>query len=87
MQWNLLQVRPGSQMLAGLDHGTWAYFVHSYAAPVGDETVATVDYGGPLSAAVEQGSVWAAQFHPEKSSAAGLSVLANFVGACRKANV
>lgn len=82
MQWNLLDVRPGSAVLAGLEEGSWAYFVHSYAAPVGPETVATCDYGGPVAAAVEKGKVWATQFHPEKSSALGLAVLANFVKAC-----
>jgi glutamine amidotransferase len=82
MQWNLLGVRPGSSFLAGLETDGWVYFVHSYAAPVGDETVATCDYGGPVAAAVEQGAVWAAQFHPEKSSAAGLAALGNFVRAC-----
>jgi glutamine amidotransferase len=79
MQWNLLTVRPGSRLLAGLEEGTWVYFVHSYAAPVGPETVATCEYGGTLVAAVEQGPVWGTQFHPEKSSSAGLAVLANFV--------
>ena len=60
------------------------YFVHSYApvpdAVVADEVVvATCDYGGPVVAAVEYGSVWATQFHPEKSSDAGLALLGNFV--------
>lgn len=82
MQWNLLSVRPGSRFLAGLEQGTWAYFVHSYAAPVGEETVATCEYGGNVAAAVEQGRAWGAQFHPEKSSVAGLAALANFVRAC-----
>ena len=82
MQWNVLSVRPGSQFLTGLEQGMWAYFVHSFAAPVGDETVATCDYGGPVAAAVEAGHVWGAQFHPEKSSMAGLAALANFVRAC-----
>ena len=82
MQWNLLAVRPGSRLLAGLESGAWAYFVHSYAAPAGDETVATCDYGGPVAAAVERGPLWATQFHPEKSSSTGLSALANFVKAC-----
>jgi imidazole glycerol-phosphate synthase subunit HisH len=82
MQWNLLQVRSGSRLLAGREDGAWAYFLHSYAAPIGPETVATCDYGGPVAAAVEAGSVWAAQFHPEKSSRVGLDVLANFVRAC-----
>ncbi len=82
MQWNLLDVCPGSQLLAGFEHGSWAYFVHSYAAPVAAETVATCDYGGPVAAALEHGRVWATQFHPEKSSTVGLGVLANFVKAC-----
>lgn len=87
IQWNLLEARPGAGMLAGLEQGAWAYFVHSYAAPVGDETVATVDYGGPVAAAVERANLWGAQFHPEKSSGVGLAVLANFVAACQKVPV
>jgi glutamine amidotransferase len=79
MQWNLLEVTPGSRLLAGFERDAWAYFVHSYAPPVGEETVATCDYGGPVAAAAEQERVWATQFHPEKSSAVGLGILANFV--------
>ena len=82
MQWNRLDVVPGSQLLKGFDHDAWVYFVHSYAAPIGPETAATCDYGGPVAAAVEMGAVWATQFHPEKSSVVGLGVLANFVAAC-----
>lgn len=84
MQWNLLTVRPGSRLLAGFEEAAWAYFVHSYAAPLGQETVATCDYGRPVAAAVEQGPVWATQFHPEKSSQVGLGILANFVAACQR---
>jgi glutamine amidotransferase len=83
MQWNLLDVWPGSRLLAGFESGAWAYFVHSYAAPVGPETSATCDYGGPVAAVSERGPVWATQFHPEKSSTVGLGVLANFVKACQ----
>jgi len=83
MQWNLLEVRPGSRLLAGFESDAWAYFVHSYAAPLGPETVATCDYGGPVAAAAEKGSLFATQFHPEKSSSVGLGVLANFVKACQ----
>ena len=80
MQWNVLdRVRP-SGLLEGVPEPAWAYFVHSYAADVVDETVvATCEYGGPVVAAVERGSVWAAQFHPEKSSRTGLAALSNFV--------
>jgi imidazole glycerol-phosphate synthase subunit HisH len=82
MQWNALEVVPGSRLLEGFEESAWVYFVHSYAAPVGKETAATCDYGGPVAAAAEMGPVWATQFHPEKSSSVGLGVLANFVAAC-----
>ena len=55
------------------------YFVHSYAAPDGDAVVATCDYGGPVPALVERDNLWATQFHPEKSGAVGLGLLATFV--------
>jgi glutamine amidotransferase len=83
MQWNRLDVMPGSRLLGGFEEDAWVYFVHSYAPPIGEETAATCDYGGPVAAAVEVGTVWATQFHPEKSSAVGLGVLANFVAVCK----
>jgi len=80
MQWNRLLVeQPAHPLLKGLDPEPWVYFVHSYAAPAGDTTVAYCDYGGPVVAAVARGNVWATQFHPEKSGPAGLALLANFV--------
>lgn len=84
MQWNRLDRRPGagSGLLAGLPEHPWVYFVHSYAPSVGEETVATCDYGGPVAAAVERGPLWGVQFHPEKSGTTGLSLLANFVARC-----
>ncbi len=85
MQWNLLEAagRP-SRLLDGLGPQLWVYFVHSYAVAGADDVVATCDYGGPVVAAVEQGEVWATQFHPEKSGPIGLKILANFVAACDK---
>ena len=83
MQWNRLQVRRPSSLLAGLD-GAWVYFVHSYAPEISPATVATCDYGGPVTAAVQQGTIWATQFHPEKSGAEGMRLLANFVGTLRR---
>ena len=84
MGWNDLDVRPGSQLLAGLPERPYVYFVHSYAPDPADPSVvaATADYGGPVVAAVERQGLWATQFHPEKSGANGLAVLANFVRAC-----
>lgn len=79
MQWNLLERRGSSGLLAGVPEPTWVYFVHSYVAGRHDHAVASCDYGGPVVAAVERGPVWATQFHPEKSGPTGLRILANFV--------
>jgi len=82
MQWNRLDHRP-TPMLDGLQEPVWMYFVHSYAPEMSEEVVATCDYGGPVVAAVQRDNLWATQFHPEKSGAAGLALLANFVATCR----
>jgi glutamine amidotransferase len=88
MQWNRLELRPGarSAMLPPQEDGGWFYFVHSYApVPEGgaaDCVVATCDYGGPVVAALERASLWATQFHPEKSGRSGLELLGRFVRGC-----
>jgi imidazole glycerol-phosphate synthase subunit HisH len=79
MQWNTLDIAGDPPLFAGMERPVWVYFVHSYAAEVGEDVVATCDYGGPVAAAVHRGNLWATQFHPEKSSAAGLTILANWV--------
>jgi glutamine amidotransferase len=80
MQWNTLDIQGDPPLFAGIEQPIWVYFVHSYAVEVGDNVVATCEYGGPVAAAVVQGDLWATQFHPEKSSEAGLAILENFVG-------
>ncbi len=82
MQWNALSRVRRSGLLEGAGENPWVYFVHSYAPEVGPETVATCDYGGTVAAAAETDRVWGTQFHPEKSGATGLAVLANFVARC-----
>lgn len=84
MGWNTLDVGAGSCLLAGLPHPAWVYFVHSYAPEPADvrDVAAWADYGRRFAAAVERGPLWATQFHPEKSGAVGLAILANFVDAC-----
>ncbi len=85
MQWNRLSLGPNTdhkRFLAGLGVDPWAYFVHSYAAPVSSDTVATCTYGGLVCAAEARGMLWGCQFHPEKSSSVGLQVLENFVEIC-----
>lgn len=86
MQWNQLAIRqPIDPMLSGLDDGPWVYFVHSLHGVPNDPAAvaATVEYGSTLNAAFRLDNVFAVQFHPEKSSRAGLALLANFVDACR----
>jgi imidazole glycerol-phosphate synthase subunit HisH len=82
MQWNRVDVLdPAEPMFAGLGERPWFYFVHSlHGVPEDPSTVvATCEYGGTLNAAFRAGNVFAAQFHPEKSAAAGLGLLGNFV--------
>jgi glutamine amidotransferase len=81
MQWNRLDPLGADDPvpLRGLGERPWVYFVHSFAPPVGEETAATCDYGGPVAALAVRGALWGAQFHPEKSGATGLALLANFV--------
>jgi len=84
--WDEVTVRPGSRLFAGLGDGTRFYFVHSYAPePDGEAIAAVCDYGGRFAAAVEHGNLFGTQFHPEKSGAAGLRLLANFVNEVRAA--
>ncbi len=76
--WNRLRVREGSRLLRGLGEAPFVYFTHSYRAPVTTEACGVSDYGGEFAAAVERENVYGVQFHPEKSGAAGLSILRNF---------
>lgn len=79
MGWNTLDIARASPLLAGLGAGDYAYFVHSYALPVGPETVAATRYGASFSACVERNNFYGAQFHPERSAAAGARLLQNFI--------
>jgi imidazole glycerol-phosphate synthase subunit HisH len=87
MQWNTLEARAPDEPapLRGLGERPWVYFVHSFAPPVGDETVAVCDYGGSVAALATRGVLWGAQFHPEKSGATGLALLGNFVALAKAA--
>ena len=69
-------------MFAGIGKGSHAYFVHSYELKpeLRDDLLATTDYGGPVTATVGSDNIVGTQFHPEKSQAMGLSLLANFLG-------
>ncbi len=79
MGWNSLHIERRSPLLAGIDSGAFAYFVHSYAAPVGDYTLASCDYGSAFSAVVQRDNFYGAQFHPERSASVGARLLENFI--------
>lgn len=68
-----------SPLLAGVDAGSYVYFVHSYRADTAAGVVlADAEYGEPVPAVVGRGQVFGCQFHPEKSGEAGLTILRNF---------
>jgi glutamine amidotransferase len=77
--WNQLDADSASRLLAGVQSGEFAYFTHSWRAPVTDATVATTDYIQPFASAVEDRNVFGVQFHPEKSGETGLKILKNFL--------
>ncbi len=80
MGWNALQVQRDDALLAGIQEcGRHAYFVHSYAAPVGPDTLASSEHGAPFAAVVRRGNVCGMQFHPERSAALGARLLSNFL--------
>lgn len=82
MGWNQLRLRqPQHPVLAGIKSGDHAYFVHSYHFVARDNghVLADVDYGGPVLAAIGRANMVGTQFHPEKSQATGLRLLANFL--------
>lgn len=79
MGWNALEYNRACPLLKGIQEGKYVYFVHSYAADCAEEDVyAYADYGGKVPALVGNGTVYGAQFHPEKSGDIGLSILRNF---------
>ena len=80
MGWNRVAARRGHALLEGVADGEYAYFVHSYRAPLGDDTVATCEYGEAFTAVASRGNFHGAQFHPERSAALGARFLANFLG-------
>jgi glutamine amidotransferase len=79
MGWNTLTVERDCALLAGLGPQDYAYFVHSYALPVSEATVASTQYGESFSACVQWNNFFGAQFHPERSAAVGARLLRNFL--------
>lgn len=80
MGWNDLQIREDSRLFRGISDHSYVYFVHSYYLKAEEDCVAAVtDYGVEIHAAIEKENLFGCQFHPEKSSETGLSILKNFV--------
>lgn len=80
--WNSLRFPNPSPLFAGVEEGSYVYFVHSFCAVADDPgaVIAATDYGVPVTAAVQKGNVYGCQFHPEKSGEVGLQILRNFGG-------
>lgn len=78
--WNSLAFPERGRLFAGIEEEPYVYFVHSYYLRAEEEAIvtATTEYGVTIHASVEQGNLFACQFHPEKSSGVGLQILSNF---------
>lgn len=79
MGWNTLELISEDPLLRGIDTANYLYFVHSYAAPVAEGTLAAVRYGKPLAAVVRRANFHGVQFHPERSASVGARILRNFL--------
>jgi imidazole glycerol phosphate synthase glutamine amidotransferase subunit len=77
--WNDVTPKPDDPLFSDIPVGTCFYFVHSFYVSLSEWTIATTEYGIPFSAAVSKDHVAGMQFHPEKSQAAGMRLLENFV--------
>lgn len=82
--WNSLKYPKSGRLFEGVAEDSYVYFVHSYYVKAADADIvtATTEYGIPIHVSVEKGNVFACQFHPEKSSGAGMGILRNFCGIC-----
>ena len=81
MGWNSLHLENDGRLFRGVEEGAYVYFVHSYYLKAAEESIvkASAEYSVHIHASVEKDNVFACQFHPEKSSDVGLSILKNFV--------
>ncbi len=83
--WSPVEWEQISPLPLGIDPGTPFYFVHSFAVrPRPDAVIGTAAYGERFACAIQRDNLFGVQFHPEKSSSAGLALLANFAGICAR---
>lgn len=79
MGWNQITPKLDEPLFKDIPAGTYFYFVHSYALPVNENTIASCEYGTPFTAAVNKDNFYGVQFHPERSGKAGAQLLKNFL--------
>ena len=79
MGWNTLTQVSDHPIFEGINAGDYFYFVHSFAAPISEYTIARCQYGSEFSAAIAKDNFIGCQFHPERSSALGSKIIKNFL--------
>ncbi|MDA7747001.1 imidazole glycerol phosphate synthase subunit HisH [Psychromonas sp.] len=79
MGWNQITPKLDEPLFKEIPAGSYFYFVHSYALPVNDNTIASCEYGTPFTAAVNKDNFYGVQFHPERSGKAGAQLIKNFL--------
>ena len=79
MGWNQITPKLDEPLFKDIPAGTYFYFVHSYALPVNENTIASCEYGSPFTAAVNKDNFYGVQFHPERSGKAGAQLIKNFL--------
>jgi glutamine amidotransferase len=79
MGWNQITPKLDEPLFKDIPAGSYFYFVHSYALPVNENTIASCEYGTPFTAAVNKNNFYGVQFHPERSGKAGAQLLKNFL--------
>jgi len=79
MGWNQITPKLDEPLFKDIPAGSYFYFVHSYALPVNENTIASCEYGSPFTAAVNKGNFYGVQFHPERSGKAGAQLIKNFL--------
>ena len=79
MGWNQITPKLDEPLFKDIPAGSYFYFVHSYALPVNENTIASCEYGTPFTAAVNKNNFYGVQFHPERSGKAGAQLIKNFL--------
>ncbi len=80
--WNKVFINTQSKLFNEIENGEYFYFAHSYYVPQNDFSIAETNYGISFSSSVEKGNYYGVQFHPEKSAAAGIKLIKNFIELC-----